>query len=304
MKTKWITALVLPAAVMVVLGMTSMAASASGPAARTTLIGKSVSARTSSPPNVRYGQPVQHLRVEHSFGVKAIPDETSSNWSGYADTGHSAANGDFSNIAANWNVPEIPDSACPSGDYGYRLAAMWVGLDGDGSGTVEQDGTTSQCHNGTLSYYSWYEMYPDGPVREFNVSPGDHMSAYVDYTGSYWLLTLIDNSDTSDSFVVIASCPSGATCDNYSAEAIAEAPSGCSASSSQVCRGTEYPLADYDYAVFSDVSVAMDLVGGGIGTTKFHPAAITMVDSSDTALSEVTKPIKKDGFTVSWEAST
>jgi hypothetical protein len=264
------------------------------------VIGKSVSARVSSAPNVRYGQPVRHLRVVHSFGVKNITDETSANWSGYADTGHSTANGDFSNIAANWNVPEIPDSACPDGNYGFQLAAMWVGLDGDGSGTVEQTGTTSQCHNGSLSYYAWYEMYPSGPVTVESVNPGDHISAYVDYTGSYWYLSIIDNTK-ANSYEELFSCSS---CDNYSAEVIAESPSGCSASSSQVCRGTYYPLADYDYAVFSDISVATDFAGGSIGTGKFDPADISIVDSSDTTLSKVTKTIKKDGFTVSWEAST
>ena len=58
--------------------------------------------------------------------------------------------------------------------------------------TVEQLGTGEQCYEGQLSYYVWYEMFPNGMVQEGtqacinnNVDcprPGDQISASVTAT--------------------------------------------------------------------------------------------------------------------------
>jgi hypothetical protein len=303
MNKRWIPSIVFPAAVMLALTATGAAASAGVQPGRTAPSDSSTNAAASQPfLPAHMGDPIKDVHVEHGFGPDSIPTETSTNWSGYVDTGHSATNGDFSSIVASWNVPEIPDSACPSGNYGYRLGAVWVGLDGSGSSTVEQTGTTSQCHNGSLTYYSWYEMYPSPPNIISSVSPGDHITAFVDFTGYSWHLSLVDNSTGSD-FSSLQSCPSGSTCDNYSAEAIAEAPGGCVASSSQVCNGSLYPLADFNFVKFSLASVATDNAGGGLGTSGFTPHNVTMVAGSK-VLAKVTTTLSKDGFTDSWKAST
>jgi hypothetical protein len=296
MKNRWIAGLVFPGALVMLSSMSGLTATAAGAQSRA-----AASTSASPPASLRIGDPVQNLRVRPGFGANSIPTVTSSNWSGYVDTNHTKE-GAFRNIAATWNVPEIPNSACPSGNYGYRLAAVWVGLDGSGDSTVEQTGTLSQCHNGTLSYNIWYEMYPKAPVTIESVSPGDQISAYVDYTGKYWLLSIVDNTK-GNGFSTLQSCPSGSTCHNWSAEAIAEAPGGCSASSSQVCNGTLYPLADYDFVSLHGVSVAAFNAGGGLGSSNFGPENVIMTAGA-TTLSTVTTPISKDAFIISWKAST
>lgn len=296
MRKKWIAGLG-SAGVLVMLSAMSGVTAPAAVAANGT-----AASRSATPPaSLRIGAPLQHLRFHRGFGPDSIPTVTSSNWSGYVDTNHTT-NGAFRNIAATWNVPEIPNSACPGGNYGYRLAAVWVGLDGSGDNTVEQTGTLSQCHNGTLSYDSWYEMYPKGPVTIASVSPGDQISAYVEYTGKYWLLSLVDNTKGT-AFSTLQGCPKGSTCSDGSAEAIAEAPSGCVASASQVCNGSLYPLADYDFVSFHGVSVAANSAGGGLGSSSFGPENVIMT-AGPTTLSIVTTALSKDAFIISWKAST
>src|SRR5438876_3385239 len=76
---------------------------------------------------------------------------TSTNWSGYSTTG---APGSFQNASATWVQPQV---TCTSQN---TYAAFWVGLDGDGTSTVEQLGTEADCVGGQARYSSWYEMYP------------------------------------------------------------------------------------------------------------------------------------------------
>lgn len=269
---------IFPTAAALMLGLTAAAASTSsasavspdgartGATSRSAAAAKEMAAVAALKHDVRIGSPARDLGTSRSFGVKnGIPTGTSSNWSGYVDTDHSSQ-GDFRNIAATWHVPEIVGGGCSSGTFktGAGYAAFWLGLDGDGSGTVEQTGTISECFEGSQYYFDWYEMYPDGSIAVDSVNPGDQISAYVDYTGKYWLLSLVDNTaDTG--FSELESCPSAGTCDNYSAEVIAEAPGGCTSSSTQACRpGGLYYMPDFDYVDFY-----------GIWTPRTTPEALS-----------------------------
>ena len=78
---------------------------------------------------------------------KKISQSTSSNWSGY-----SAVNGRYTSVSANWTQPS---ASCTSTT---TYSSFWVGLDGDGSSTVEQTGTSADCSGGVPKYYAWYEM--------------------------------------------------------------------------------------------------------------------------------------------------
>jgi hypothetical protein len=233
-----------------------------------------------------------------------IPTATSANWSGYIDSNYET-DGHFRNIAATWNVPEIPDIECSSGDYGRQTGLFWVGLDGVSDDTVEQTGTASKCDNGVLSYYSWYQMYPSASVEIGSVNPGDQMSAYVEFTGKSYLLSIVDNS-TGDYLSTLKSCPQGSSCLNDSAEAVAETPGGCTASASQVCRpGTRYyELPDFVDVHFSGISVATTRHGGTLATAKFGPQNVTMEDVSSSTLAQVTRLWHPDSFVDSWVAST
>src|ERR671932_523536 len=83
-----------------------------------------------------------------------VSHSTSSNWSGY-----SAINGRYTTVSASWKQPT---ASCTSQT---TYSSFWVGLDGDGSNTVEQTGTSADCSGGTARYYAWYEMYPKFPVN-------------------------------------------------------------------------------------------------------------------------------------------
>src|SRR5690348_14609079 len=113
-------------------------------------------------------------------------NSTSTNWSGYANTGTT-----FSDVKGSWTQPS---ASCSSGQTAY--SSFWVGIDGDTTSTVEQTGTDADCSSGTPTYYAWYEMYPKFPVNLSNtVKPGDSMSASVTTSGSgNFTLTISDST--------------------------------------------------------------------------------------------------------------
>src|SRR5438105_13409594 len=142
-----------------------------------------------------------------------ISQSTSSNWSGY-----SAINGTYTSVSANWTQPT---ASCTSQT---TYSSFWVGLDGDGSNTVEQTGTSADCSGGTPRYYAWYEMYPKFPVNlSLAVRPGDSMSGSVTTNGSGRFTLTIRDVTTGGSFSTVQTLQRARLA---SAEAIAEAPSG------------------------------------------------------------------------------
>lgn len=131
------------------------------------------------------------------------------NWGGYVSFGS------FTTATASWTEPSV---TCTSSN---DLFAPWVGIDGDGSSTVEQTGVETNCDNGSPSYRAWYEMYPAAPVYYSNsVSAGDHITATVTRTGTNTYR--LDLSDTTKGWsqTVTKSLSSK----HSSAEAIIESP--------------------------------------------------------------------------------
>src|SRR5436189_3847848 len=113
-----------------------------------------------------------------------ISQSTSSNWSGY-----SAINGRYTTVSANWTQPT---ASCTSQT---TYSSFWVGLDGDGSSTVEQTGTSADCSGGKPSYYAWYEMYPKFPVNlSIAIRPGDSISGSVTTSNGRFTLTIRNNT--------------------------------------------------------------------------------------------------------------
>jgi hypothetical protein len=311
------SAVILCTTVALVMGGTAASASAASPNSAARLANTDISGTKASPgwvaqgalkdrPTIvpHMGEPATSISGARR-GPETIPNVTSENWSGYIDTNYTKE-GKFRNVAATWHVPEIPDNHCTGGKYGTRIASFWLGLDGAGDKTVEQTGTSSVCHDGTLSYFSWYEMYPSDSVEIGSVNPGDKISAYVDYTGKSYLLSIVDV--TSGNYLsTLMGCPSGSSCLNESAEVIAESPGGCVASSTQVCRPpgtTLYQLPDFDYVDFNGISAATIKAGGSLASGNFGPENATMEDASSNILAQVTTLWNNDGFTDSWKAST
>lgn len=249
---------------------------------------------------------IQKQRAAEAVLTKArfgIPTATTPNWSGYVDTNYKST-GKFTIVWAQWNVPQVAPapSDCNAGTFatGEGLAGFWVGLDGDGTGTVEQTGTATECYQGTAYYWDWYEMYPNPPVVIGAVNPGDEIQATVsNTTGKYSVA--INDVTAGAAWSGVESCPT--TCLDRSAEVIAEAPGGCVTSPGQTCRGGNFLLPDFQWARFTGISVASKTASGGIGKGAFGPQRLTMVNSGNIKLSVVTSALRNSAFTVSWKAS-
>jgi hypothetical protein len=234
---------------------------------------------------------IEHLKIgEHGVDqrvsghvgkIKGLTKVESSNWSGYADTGSG-----FTHVSGNWTEPK---ATCGSA---LSLAAFWVGIDGFSSSTVEQDGTLIECDGGTAFYFTWWEMYPTNDIQVVGetLAAGDKISASVVRSGDSYTLKLTDSTHPANSFSTTQSC----SCDNSSAEWIAEAPSSSS--------GVE-PLAHFSTFDFWDAVVKTSSKSGVI--SSFTDDEITMVDSSGNVESQpgALNTAGKE-FSVTWKRST
>jgi Peptidase A4 family len=203
-----------------------------------------------------------------------ISHSASTNWSGY-----SAINGRYTSVSANWTQPA---ASCTSQ---ATYSSFWVGLDGDGSNTVEQTGTSADCSGGAPRYYAWFEMYPKFPVNlSLAIRPGDSMSGSVTTSGNGRFTLAIRNNSTGGTFTTTQTLKRARLA---SAEAIAEAPSSS---------GGVLPLTNFGTVSFSAVTVNGQAIGA------FNPDRIDMVSNGVTkaatsALSGGTN------FSVAWRHS-
>ena len=223
-----------------------------------------------------------------TLSVVVNPSATSSNWSGYADSGST-----FTGISSTWTVPT---ATCSGSSTQY--SSEWIGIDGDGSATVEQDGTDADCFGGQPTYYAWYEMFGDSAVNAgyevelpYAVSPGDVISASVTVTNNSWTLALADSSTVSNGWA--NSYMFNFTAQQSSAEWIVERP--------------EINSTLSDLAEFSPVTFTNAQVSGGAGTggiTTYSAADIEMTNNSD--LLAIASGLNTAGTTFSdfWQAST
>lgn len=158
---------------------------------------------------------------------------TSSNWAGYDVTGAGV-----SNVTASWVEPTVPVNATTT------YASFWVGLDGDGSSTLEQVGTTACCQNGCVHYYAWHQMYPavEAPIQCLSINPGDSMTGAVSSNDAgMFTITLVDHS-SHNAFTSTQWGPVGLP---SSAEIVAEAPTDASLD-------TIMPLANFGTVAFGN----------------------------------------------------
>jgi hypothetical protein len=219
----------------------------------------------------RSGAPPRPLTHTHPLMGS---DAQSLNWSGYDVTG-----GPFTSVTATWTQPAVRSSGSTFSD-----AAFWVGLDGDGSATVEQIGTEG-FSEGVVGYDAWYEMYPAGPVTiGMAIHPGDVLTGTVTATGSATFTLSLVNHTTGKSFTTTQSMMTPAPL--ASAEIIAEAPSGGSG---------VVALADFTLASFTGCAID----GQPIGTLDWN--RIDMIDEVG-SFKDRTLPLGADA--ASFEVST
>ena len=219
--------------------------------------------------------------------------QASANWSGYATTGTQ-----FTAIRASWTVRKVTCSGTST-----TYSAQWIGIDGDGSNTVEQDGSQADCIAGSPYYGAWYEMYGDSaasggyevplPSSSYPVYPGDSMTASVSVSGgSNWTLRI---SDATQNWVFTTTINfSGAA--EASAEWIIERPTiGTGA-------GSLASLSDFGRTLFTNSAAAEAGTSGPISSFAFDP--VEMVNSSGNPLS-VPGPLDPTGasFGDTWLAA-
>ncbi len=205
-----------------------------------------------------------HGRILHS---------SSDNWAGYSATGSS-----FTSVSSSWVQPA---ATCGSQT---TYSAFWIGIDGDGSDSVEQTGSEVDCSGGSPQYYAWYEMYPAFPVNYTNtVRAGDHFNSTVSTDGSgKFTLTL---SDTTQGWTKTTSKTSS-TAELASAEVIAEAPASDSV----------LPLANFGTVNFTNSTANGEPIG------DFGPDQINMASGSTT---KATTSALSGGenFSITWKHS-
>lgn len=215
------------------------------------------------------------LNPHHGFGPA---NQTSSNWFGYA-----ADSGGYTSVASSWVEPSVD---CSKGD---GSAVFWVGLDGWGSGTVEQTGTEADCNNGAASYSAWWETYPNNSIQTYadTVEPGDSMTAKVTFQGNdSYDIYLVDNTRgwTEDNPQQGAS---GA--DNQSAEIVGETPG--------YGNNTYANLPDFNTATFTNSSVNGQPIG------NVNPFGIDLARNGHTLATTGTLSGGTD-FPVTWQANS
>ena len=189
-------------------------------------------------------------------------NSTSTNWSGYATTGTT-----YTDVKGSWTQPA---GSCTSST---TYSSFWVGIDGDGTNTVEQTGSDVDCSGGTPVYYAWYEMYPAFPVNYSDtVQAGDSFSAEVSASSHTFTLTITDHTQGWSHTV----SKSSRKAKKGSAEWIAEAPS----SSGGVLPLTNFGTVSFSSCTANGVSISSNpnpdeivMVTSG-GTVKAQPSGL------------------------------
>ena len=244
----------------------------------------SVQATPSSP---RSGAPQLAPPLWAHANRYATTASSSTNWAGYAI---STANNAVTDVKGSWIVPSFKGSC--GGFYNFSEAAIWVGIDGWGSSTVEQVGTSIEClsilYVSSISYFAWYEFYPSAPVGiSLTINPGDHMVGEVKYTSSLGFTVSLSDTTSGNSY----STSSAVSGNRSSAEWIAEAPSSTSGI---------LPLVDFGLVHFSHSTAVISGHTHTIG--GFSNLQVTMWNSASTAQKATPGPLNPAGgsFAVRW----
>lgn len=201
------------------------------------------------------------LLVVFGFAQRASAQTAPPTAYGYGVTGST-----YTSTTANWTMPSFSCGA----NHANAYVAIWTGLDGLNSSTIEQIGAEVACTGGTASYYGWYELYPSAPAYFSNtLSPGDQLNASVSYAGSKFTLELKDV--TAGWTKTVTATLAGAA--RSSAETVVEVPS------TLTCSGTK------TLASFTDVTVN--------GRAMVNPVKLSGIDPDITV-----SPISGETFKV------
>jgi hypothetical protein len=226
------------------------------------------------------GRPHPHMPIEKG---------TSINWSGYASATdiENPTNGTVSEVSGFWTVPALQ----PTPDNSFT--AIWVGIDGFSSPTVEQLGTEHDWSSGKQQNSAWFEMYPNPSfqINGFPLEVGDLIQAEVSYQGDQQFQLSIVNHTQNHFTVIPASLTKSTVAKRSSAEWILEAPF-----SSEVL-----PLSDFQEVVFHHCIATISGEKGGIMHKGWQADAINMA-TTDGVVKATTSSLTPDeqSFTITW----
>jgi hypothetical protein len=255
-------------------------------------------------PDTTYSFDVGYSRGATTTWAKYQNAKTSNNWSGYVAATNlsqpqpNSVIDSVTEVSGSWIVPTVTGPST-----GSTYSAVWVGIDGWGNSTVEQDGTSENVIDGKPVYYAWWEMYSSGMqqpsqrIFSMTVEPGDTITASVQYitSGAYagqFYLSIVDNSRPNDSFSIYASSSQyqSPLAQRSSAEWIVEAPT---------VSGSIAQVADFSPVTFTNASAVINGVTGPINDSNwlFEPINMgyTINGGSTQVLQATTSPLGDSG---------
>jgi len=213
----------------------------------------------------------------------------STNWAGYVAATHltNPATNSVSRVAGSWIVPTVVPTKTDT------YSALWIGIDGYKSSTVEQIGTSHDSVNGKQSNYAWFEMYP-GPsykITNFPLHPGNVISANIVYSDNGVFTMSLHNSTLKVSVTIPVSYTTSLTALRNSAEWIVEAP----------FLQKILPLANFKTAHMRNCLATMNGVTGPIQHNSWQNFSIKMITNTGAAKA-TTSPLLSDhgSFMVTW----
>jgi len=128
-------------------------------------------------------QPMPHPDVTHTFRNRQAGTKSYTNWSGFELNG---GGNTYEILFGTWVVPAVSGEATKS-DY----SSFWIGLDGDGTDDLVQDGTEQEVYPVYFkglwyhfrSYYAWTQFLPQQQTEvvltNFPVNAGDEIWSSV-----------------------------------------------------------------------------------------------------------------------------
>ncbi len=240
----------------------------------------------------KFHRPVQDLQTN--------PDATatSGNWSAIAIDGTSA---DFNTIVSFWSVPNVATQVAGTAN-GY--SSMWVGLDGDGTEDLIQDGTSSDYIGGKAVYNAWVEVLPASEivVSGLTVNPGDAIYAATEYkvvSGKAYAYFYMTNFNTVKSISTSIAFPKTLKFTGRSAEWVVERTQvGGSYEKPMPNYGIGFMSAAYAQRTGSATKYPANATPASVGTTY----SISMYDTP--TKKTLSKPITQgaDSITFEWVA--
>jgi Peptidase A4 family len=226
---------------------------------------------------------LEQTNIYHGPLQKASGEDNaleSFNWSGFAHLGTAKSYGksSYSFVYANITVPtaNVADGTCTDKP---DFASGWVGIDGDDSNDVLQDGIEFDaiCDKGVKStfYAAWFEWFPFSEVRVggFPIAPGQKFFVEVWSTSATAGHAFIENVTKGKHVTINFSAPKGTKLIGNSAEFITERPG---------VNGGLATLTNYGSQTYSD---AMGETFSGIKIDPGDSKAIIMLDNNHKPIS-------------------